>query len=124
VYEISDEVELPFDLYLPQNTTSDKKLPAVILVHGEAHFNLLKDLGQYYSLGRLVAASGMAAVAFNRRMIIKGAAITDAINDINNLIAYLIKNADKFNIVKSKLAIWSIPAGVPFGLYEGMRNNP
>lgn len=124
VYEIADEEELLFDLYIPQNTSLETRLPAVILVHGEAPFNSLKDLGQYDSLGQLIAASGMAAVAFNRRMLIKGAAITDILNDINNLTACLIKNADKFNIDKDKFAIWSISAGVPFGLYAGMYKNP
>lgn len=124
VYGIADNQELLFDSYIPQNTASDTRLPAVILVHGEAPFHGLKDLGQYDSLGRLIAASGMVAVAFNRRTLMMGATITDVINDINNLIAYLIQNADKLNINKDKFAIWSISAGVPFGLYTGMYKNP
>ncbi len=84
----------------------------------------MKDAGQYDSLGRLIASIGLAAVAFNHRMLIKGAAIDEVLNDINSLITYLRKRDNDFNIDKEIIAIWSISAGVPFGLFVGLHNNP
>ncbi|MEN6460337.1 MAG: DUF3795 domain-containing protein, partial [Syntrophomonas sp.] len=116
--------ELLLDLYLPPDHSPDQKLPVVILVHGDAPVSGIKDSGQYTSLGRILAASGFIGAAFDHRMLMQGCMIKDVINDIERLIQFLIKNADEYGIDNNKIAIWSLSAGVPFGLYAGMHNSP
>jgi hypothetical protein len=99
------------------------ELPVVILIHGEAPYHSLKDAGQFQSLGQLIAASEMIAVAFNRRTLVNGTQIKETLTDIENLTAYLRQNATHFNIDINKFALWSVSAGVPFGLYSGLLNN-
>lgn len=115
---------LLMDLYLPPHKASDRKLPVVVMVHGDAPVTNLKDSGQYTSLGRILAASGLAAAAFNHRSLMLGAGIKEITDDINNLIAFLLDNADKYGIDETRIAIWSFSAGVPFGLYAGLNQKP
>jgi len=112
--------DLLLDLYLPPDHSLDKKLPMVVLVHGDAPVSGLKNSGQYTSLGRVIAASGMAAAAFNHRTFMQGAELKDILGDIENLLKFLIDNADKYGLDKNCMAIWSFSAGVPFGLYAGL----
>jgi acetyl esterase/lipase len=64
--------ELAMDLYLPADRPPGTRPPAVLLVHGEARPALLRGVrgwGQYTGWGRLLAAEGMAGVAFEHRAI-------------------------------------------------------
>ena len=122
VYSV-DQGELLLDLYLPADSLPEKKLPVVVLIHGDTPIPNMKDAGSYTSIGRIVAASGMAAVSFNHRALVQGCQIKDVIADIENLIAFLINNADELGIEKNSIAIWSFSSGVPFGLYAGMHNS-
>jgi len=124
VYSVVQENDLLLDLYLPPDLLTDKKMPVVVLIHGETPLPNLKDSGQNNSLGHLIAASGFAAVAFNHRTLMQGAGIKDVIEDIETLMNYLIDNADEFGIDKNQIAIWSFSMGVPFGLYAGIHNSP
>jgi predicted esterase len=123
-YSVEQGSELLFDLYFPPNPLPDKKLPLVVLVHGEAPVPNIKDSGSFTSLGRVIAASGFAAVAFNHRVLMQGAGIKDVISDIENILAFLIDHADEYGIDKNQIAIWSFSMGVPFGLYAGIHNSP
>lgn len=116
--------DLLLDLYFPPEHARDEKLPVVALVHGDAPVSGLKDSGEYTSLGRILAASGLAAAAFNHRSLMAGAGINDITDDIDNLIAFLIHNADKYGIDENRIAVWSFSAGVPFGLYAGLHHKP
>lgn len=124
VYSAVQGNELHLDLYLPPDPAADQMLPLVVLVHGEAQVPNLKDSGEYQSLGRIIAASGMAAAAFNHRVMLQGAGINDVIADIERLIAFLSGHAAGYGLDKNRIAIWCLSAGVPFGLYAGMHNSP
>lgn len=124
VYNTINGADLHLDIYTPSDNLRQPKTPVVILIHGEAPYHNMKDAGQYDSLGRLIASIGLTAVAFNHRMLIKGAAIEEVLNDINNLITYLRERDADFKIDKEKIAIWSISLGVPFGLFIGLHDNP
>lgn len=125
VYSFSEPgSELHLDLYLPPNHVNNHKLPVVLLVHGDGPVGGIKDSGQYTSLGRLLAVSGFVGAAFNHRMLMQGFGIDEVISDIENLIQFIIKNADEYGIDENRIAIWSLSAGVPFGLYAGMHNSP
>ena len=124
VYSTDQGNELFLDLYLPDDSLPDKKLPVVVLIHGETPVPNIKDSGSFTSLGRILAASGFAAVSFNHRTLLQGARIKDVIGDIENLITFLTDNGDEYGSDKNRIAIWSFSMGVPFGLYAGIHNNP
>lgn len=124
IYSGSQDSPLQFDLYLPPDHLPGKKLPLVVLVHGETPLNNLKDSGPFTSLSRVIAATGLAAVTFNHRTLLQGAGIKDVIGDIEDLISFLIDHADDYGIDKDQIAIWSFSMGVPFGLYAGIHNSP
>lgn len=96
--------------------------PTVILVHGEAHNVNFKDVGQYVSLGKLAAASGLNAVTFNHRVLSDGFTIEEVNSDVNQLLKYLIANADKLKIDKGRIGIWCFSGDVPFSLYAGINS--
>ena len=112
------------DLYFPPGAVRGQKLPLVVLVHGEAEARNMKDSGPYTSMGRVIAASGLAAATFNHRTLLQGFQIKDVIADIENLIAFLINNADAYGIDKNRIAVWALSSGVPYGLYAGIHNHP
>ncbi|MDS0525511.1 esterase [Clostridium sp. SHJSY1] len=120
VYKSVGKKEMLMDLYTP---FINKKLPVVILIHGEASSVNFKESGQHISYGKLIAASGLNAVTFNHRVLSDGDNIKEVNKDIEELIKYLIENADRLNIDKDRIAIWCFSSGVPFGLYAGMNNN-
>src|SRR6185369_14970344 len=73
-YPASGGGTLPMDIYYPPDRTSAAPVPAVVIVAGypDAGFERmmgckLKDMGSSVSWGRLVAASGMAAIAYTNR---------------------------------------------------------
>lgn len=122
VYKTYENKKLLMDMYSSKN--SNEKSPVVILVHGEAHNVNFKEVGQYVSLGKLAAASGLKAVIFNHRVLSDGFTIEEVNSDVNQLLKYVIENADKLNIDKGRIAIWCFSGGVPFGLYAGINEFP
>lgn len=123
VYKVADNSELHMDIYTPHGIDKSSRLPAVILVHGETPVHNMKDAGQYDSLGRLIATSGMIAIAFNHRTLVNGAAISEVNSDIDSLIEYIMDNSKDLKINKNKLALWAVSLGVPFGLYKGIHED-
>lgn len=115
VYQTVNNQSYHFDVYSPVDR-SERKTPTVVLVHGDAPMNNIKDIGQYVSLGSIIAATGMAAVTFNHRTILTGASISDVCNDIKELIIYIRNNSNELNIDAKNIAVWSFSGGVPFGL--------
>lgn len=115
VYQTVNDQKYHFDVYSPSDG-STRKFPAVVLVHGEAPMNNLKDTGFYTSLGSLLAAKDMVAVTFDHRTILAGANISDVCEDIKQLINSILNNSDELNIDANSIAVWSFSAGVPFGL--------
>ncbi|PJI06917.1 MULTISPECIES: dienelactone hydrolase family protein [Clostridium] len=108
------------DLYSSKN--SKGKSPVVVLVHGEAKDVNFKESGQYTSLAKLVASVGLRAVTFNHKVLSDGFTIEEVNSDINNILKYLIENADKLSIDKDRIGIWCFSGGAPFGLYAAMNN--
>jgi hypothetical protein len=73
VYAHDDGRALAMDVYLPARRAPGTRVPAVLLVHGEADPALLRGVrgwGQYTGWGRLLAGEGMAGVAFEHRAIL------------------------------------------------------
>jgi acetyl esterase/lipase len=71
-YTVAAGRELAMDLYRPAGLEPGVRLPAVLLVHGEADPALLRGVrgwGQFTGWGRLLAGEGLATVAFEHRAI-------------------------------------------------------
>lgn len=92
--------ERTLDLYRPPN--SKDVLPLVIFVNGVGLPDL-KDWGQYTSWPRLVAARGMAAIAYQTNG--DGAAAQTAA-----LLAYVREHAGELKIDRSRIALWACSA--------------
>ena len=93
-----------FDLYLPGNAKT--AVPVVVLVNGVGDPNL-KEWGQYITWGRLIAASGMAAVTYQTSGTGIGA-------QTEELLKYLKAQSGSLKIDASKIAIWAASQNVGF----------
>jgi acetyl esterase/lipase len=72
VYTSGGGRELALDLYRPAGRPLTERVPAVLLVHGEADPALLRGVrgwGQYTGWGRLLAGEGLAGVVPEHRAI-------------------------------------------------------
>lgn len=124
VYKVCGSQELHMDIYHPQGISVKSNVPGVIFVHGESSkITAIKDHEQYQVFGKLIAASGMAAITFNHRMLLGNNSISDVKQDIDDAMKYVLTNAESLHIDPNRLCIWSISAGVPFGLYQGITNS-
>lgn len=111
-YTNVNDPNLLMDVYTPLGIEKNQKLPAVIFLHGGAGSeNTAKDWGIYTSWGRLVAASGMAAVTFSHRLTPQKRSISDSVADMQAAIEYVRANADSLNIDKDRLCLAAFSAG-------------
>jgi acetyl esterase/lipase len=116
--------ELRFDLYRPLDDGPD---PCVILVHGDGAPEVLanaKAWGQYTSWGRLAAASGLAAVAFDHRSTERFTRLVDAADDVDRLIAFVRSNGSDLGVDPDRLALWVCSMGPPVALRTILRSRP
>lgn len=105
---------LTMDLYLPPDSRPDTPTPAVVLVSGfpdpgfEAALGCkLKEMKSYISWGRLIAASGLAAITYTNR---------DPVADLDALVAYLRREAASLGIDDNRLGLWACSGNVPMAL--------
>jgi acetyl esterase/lipase len=115
VYAEVDGRELVMDLYLPADRAPGSRLPAVLLVHGEADPALLRGVrgwGQYTGWGRLVAAEGLAGVVFEHRAVAE-AGFDAVVAEVGAALAAVGDRADELGLDPDRLAIAGFSAGVP-----------
>ncbi len=125
-YTTVDGESLRADVYHPPSPGASP-LPAVIFVHGDAAPELLqniKDSGQYVSWGKLVAASGLAAVTFNHRSSRRRTVMHEPASDVEALLNYVLERAHNLRVDSTRLAIWVCSAGPPLILPYLLRHNP
>jgi acetyl esterase/lipase len=123
-YTDTNDANLLMDVYTPPGISKTAKLPAVIFVHGGAGSEFsAKDWGIYTSWGRIIGASGMAAVTFTHRLTPRKTSIVDSGADVQSAIEYVRKNADSLNIDKDRLCLAAFSAGGPL-LSPSMRDKP
>ncbi len=121
VYNTVNNMDYHCDIYLPAGAMKDrKKYPVVILVHGEAPVQNLKDTGQYLSLGEYIASKGMAAVTFNHRMLVTGSRISEILDDITKARDFVESVSGTYNIDAARSCLWSISSGMPFGVFNAL----
>lgn len=113
VYKSTEEKDLTIDLYAPPSLNEDEKLPVVIFALGYPDFKL-KDMQSYISWGKLVALHDMIGINYET---------SQPVDDLTDLIAYLRENADKLNIDKDSIGIWSCSGNVPVALSHLYKSN-
>lgn len=106
---------LVLDVYTPPGAA---RSPAVLFVYGFAHplfAQGLKEMGAYSSWGRLLAASGIAAVTYAYR---------EPVADLEALLAHLRAHGDDLGIDVSRLAVWAASGNVPTAIHALITQPP
>lgn len=119
IYKTVEGMDLKLDVYYPAHHDGHTPLPAVILVHGDAPQERLrnaKDWGQYIGWGQLIAACGFIAIPFNHRSLERLTKTEEVMSDVEDAISYVQKNSQALHIDTHRLCIWTYSAGGPFGL--------
>ncbi len=115
VYAEAGGRELVMDLYLPAGRAPGSRPPAVLLVHGEADPALLRSVrgwGQYTGWGRLLAAEGLAGVAFEHRAVAE-AGFEAVVAEVGAALAAVRDRAGELGLDPDRLAVAGFSAGVP-----------
>jgi tetratricopeptide (TPR) repeat protein len=111
-YKTVNSAALKLDVYYPPDVKSGTRLPVVIFINGVGdppNALKVKEWGQYTSWPKLVAATGLAAIAYESRA-------TDAAADSSDLIDYVRKNAASLKLDENRICLWSCSANVRAGL--------
>jgi hypothetical protein len=104
-----------FDLYV---SATGAPAPTVLFVYGFADPRFaqgLRQMGAYQSWGRLLARSGINAVAYSYR---------DPVSDLAALLAHLRESSARLGIDASRLGIWAASGNVPTALHLLMSEAP
>jgi acetyl esterase/lipase len=107
-------VDLKFDLYKPGEARKEQRFAAVILISGggiEGGDHDWRDAGVYKSYGRILAASGLARIAFSKRYARGPEGTLNGIEDLNDLVGYVRQHASELSVDKDRLAFWAFSAG-------------
>jgi acetyl esterase/lipase len=95
------------DVYLPENTPADVKLPTVVWIHGGAF--KMGDKSSPQSLSRLLS-EGYAVVSINYRL--SSEAIWPAQKeDLENVLQFIQEQGQEYNLDKNRIAFWGASAG-------------
>ncbi|GCE25021.1 hypothetical protein KDA_05050 [Dictyobacter alpinus] len=126
-YKTVEDIELKLDIYYPANHEKQSLLPAVVLIHGDGPVDFLKnikDMDQYTSWAKLIAASGLIAVVANHRSTENLNNVVGVANDVDDLITYIREHHKRLHINASRLGIWTCSGGAPFALRAALHETP
>jgi hypothetical protein len=112
-YDSSDGDFLAMDVYLPTGP-SGGPAPAVVIAAGYPDPGFaaklgcsFKDMGSSVSWGRLIAASGLAAVTYTNRK---------PAEDLDALLRHLRKSGEALGIDGARIGLWACSGSVPLAL--------
>lgn len=110
------------DIYLPANTQG--KIPLVVLIHGGGWIGNDKtaDIGYMGNTVSALINNGIAIASINYRWATE-AQFPAQIQDCNQALIFLVKNADKYQLDKSRIAIMGFSAGGHLASLQGLANN-
>jgi len=113
-YAQSEAGALTFDLYAPPGSPPEARLPAVVIVAGYPDAGFVqrlgcdfKEMGSSVSWARLIAASGMAAIAYTNR---------EPEADLQALLRHVRDNAAALAIDPARIGVWASSGNVPLAL--------
>jgi hypothetical protein len=105
---------LTLDLYRPPEPKTGTRIPAVVLVAGYPGTGVrkrigcaFKEMGSTVSWARLIAASGMGAIAYTNR---------EPAGDLHAVLDHLRRNASSLLIDDQRLGLWASSGNVPVAL--------
>lgn len=105
---------LTFDLYEPPERAPGGLLPVVVLVAGYPDLGVVqrlgrgfKEMGSSTSWGRLLAASGMAAIAYANQ---------EPEADLHRLLRHLGDHAAELGLDPGRIGLWAASGNVPLAL--------
>jgi dienelactone hydrolase len=107
---------LKFDAYYPFGMEPKLRVPAIVLISGQAGPELMRSLRGVRFNTTLARA---AAARANRIVIVpdvRAAPEDEIVADLEALLAYLRSHADELQIDGEAMAIWARSAGAPYGL--------
>lgn len=112
---------LKMDVYYPPEFDFKSKIPAVVFVFGYTNTGQITTAGHqlrkwsaYTSWCRVVAASGMVAIAYET---------INPENDLISLLNYITSNSDKLSIEVSRIGAYSCSANTPVALANILNSN-
>jgi dienelactone hydrolase len=114
VYTHAGGRPLAMDAYLPAGRALGTRVPAVLLVHGEADPDLLRGVrgwGQYTSWGRLLAGQGMAGITFEHRSILD-AGFEAVAAEVGAALATVGEPAGDLGVDPERVGVAAFSAGV------------
>ncbi len=113
-YRVSEAGPLTMDVYRPAEAGGTARPPVVVLVTGYPDIGVprplgcaFKEMASVISLARLLAASGIAAVAYTA---------SDPVADGDAVLDSLKRQADALRIDASRTAVWATSGHVPLAL--------
>lgn len=115
VYSTSEPTYCLLDIYRPADKTIPENNPAIIFIHGGPVGDWgihPKDIGQYRSYGRLLAAVGFVAVTFNHRLFGLNS-LPDSEKDLTDAIEFIRKNHQEYYIDPDSMVLWAVSYGCP-----------
>jgi len=111
VYASPGGQALTMDVY---GGTAGGRRPAVLLVHGGPIPRLgAKNMAFFTSWGRLLAASGFVAAAFDHRFL-SPERLVEAAGDVAAAVDHVREHANALGVDSERLAIWVFSGGGPF----------
>jgi len=117
-YGRTDDGPLTMDVYLPPGATPGQRHATVIFVFGFAHPQFasgLRMMGMYVSWAKLLAASGIAAVAYGYR---------DPVADLDAVLRHVREHAGDLGIDERRIGLFAASGNVPAALSLLMREPP
>jgi acetyl esterase/lipase len=107
VFSTAGDMRLKADIYLPATRGT---YPVVLLVSGGS-VDDWRTAAFYTSFARVLAAEGVAAVSFDKRLARDRNSVPVASHDSLVLVDYLKSNAAKYRLDTSRLCTWHFSAG-------------
>jgi dienelactone hydrolase len=116
-YKASKEAPYLMDIFTPAGAVTSEGFPAVILIHGSASAaTRFKDSRAITSWGRLLAASGVAAVSFNWDC--------PRSSDVDDLLRRVRNDAKQLGIDRQRLCLFAFSGGASESVRAALRNGP
>jgi dienelactone hydrolase/predicted ester cyclase len=113
-FRAADGGVLQMDLYHPADMPAGTRVPVVIIVAGypdpgfEKRFGCrFKEMGSSVSWGRLIAASGMAAITYANR---------EPVADLHALLDHVRREGDTLGIDGSRIGVWASSGNAPLAM--------
>lgn len=119
----ADGQKLEMDIILPKEKLYKNGAPVVLQIHGGGWHS-----GDRFHLGGDVAyydKKGVATATVSYRLISleKGITMVDCIKDVKDAARFLAKNAKKYGLDASRIAVWGHSAGGHLSLMEVLTSN-